>query len=97
MSHLLAKIKFQSQVTFVDRVDILDLMNSFETAKNLKELNLPHPLLINLHFAAQKVHLFLLEGIASKLSQTHEILEQTSIFSSLVISENLLIGFQVVE
>jgi hypothetical protein len=51
--HLLTKVKLQRQIIFVDLMNVLDLLELLEAAEDLQELDLSHPLLIDLHLAAE--------------------------------------------
>ena len=51
--HLLAEIQFQSQVIFIDGVNVFDLVYLLETAEYFKELDLTHSLLVDLHLAPE--------------------------------------------
>ena len=68
---MFAEVQLQSQVIFVNCMDVFNLVYLLETAQNFQELDLTHSLLVDFHLAAEKVHLFLLECLAGELNQTH--------------------------
>lgn len=72
-------------------------MNLFIFANNFQKLDLPHPFLVDFHFAAKEVNLFLLKCLLGKFYNAHEIFEEAVIFTIKLICECLLVFLKKLE
>ena len=88
---LLTEAQFHHKVALVDVVNVIKLMNLFVLADNLQELDLPHPLLVDFHLAAEQVNFFLLERLLGEFYNAHEISEKSKVFTVELVSEGLLV------
>ena len=70
--HLLAEIKLLSKIHLVHLINVLIVIKELKTTEDLKELDLPHPLLVDLHFAPKKVHPLLLKRVSCQLNHSFQ-------------------------
>lgn len=94
---LVAEVQFHHQVALVDVVNVIELMYLLVLAEDLQKLDLPHPLLVDFHFAAEEVHFFLLECLLGELDNAHEISEEAKVFTVELVCEGLLVFLEELE